>query len=554
MAFFQYIDLKFNNLTAQINDYLRSVFNRSDESFSNASPYGQIMNVEKEFYQQNVIYQKNVVRNFMIEEADNQKAIRNLARIGGHNPTRAITATGSIKLKLKSGIDITNEIAGGRIKINDKTKIKNKSNGLIYSIRFGNSQEFFELSQSKDIYLNLVQGTYETYQFTGDGNINQSFSVNISAGNTIDNFDIEVKYNNNSVTIKDAMYDMLRTELACFTRTGMNGGLDIYFGNGDFGFIPEPGVLISVTYLLTDGTNGIILTPQINDFQWIDEIVDMDGNSINIDNTFDVYVDKQIGFASNGETTSFTKALMPYISRNFVLATPSQYIYTLKRLSLFSKINVYNTLDDNNFENDNKIYLFLVPNIKNYYSNNVNYFNVPLDVFTLEQEEIDKTLTYLKKMGNIPVNTVLEVIQPVISKYILNIYVRKFQGYSDDTIKQNIITNISSYLSDLERDDRIPKSDIINILEDIAGVDSVNVSFVSKKNEDFHKIKTTSNQIYGLDPVLGDIIVESQELAIIRGGWSDRNFTYYNETLDGTGLGPINIVFVGVTEQNINNQ
>jgi len=554
MAFFQYIDLKFNNLSAQINDYLRSIFNRADESFTNASPYGQIINVEKEIYQQNVIYQKNIVRNFMIDEADNEKAIRNLARIGGHNPTRAITATGSIKMKLKSGIDLTDDIAGGKIKINDKTKIKNKSNGLIYSIRFGNNQELFELSQSQDIYLNLLQGTYETYNFTGNGELNQSFSVNISAGNTIDNFEIEVKYNNQSVTIKDAMYDMLNGELACFTRTGMNGGLDVYFGNGDFGFVPRPGVLISVTYLLTDGTNGIILTPQINDFQFIDDVVDMDGNSVDIDNTFDVYVDKQIGFASNGESSFFTKALMPYISRNFVLATPSQYIYTLKRLSLFSKINVYNTLDDNNFENDNKIYLFLIPDIKNYYSNTVNYFNVPLDAFTLEQDEIDKTLTYLKKLGNIPINTVIEIIQPTISKYILNIYVRKFQGFSDDTVKQNIITNISTYLSELERDDRIPKSDIINVLEGIEGVDSVNVSFISKKNEDYHKIKTTSNLIYGLDPVLGDIVVESKELAIIRGGWSDRNYTYYNETLDGTGLGPINIMFVGVTEQNINNQ
>jgi hypothetical protein len=163
------------------------------------------------------------------------------------------------------------------------------------------------------------------------------------------------------------------------------------------------------------------------------------------------FVDKEIGFASNGETIEFTKSIMPYISRNFVLATPSQYIYTLKRLSLFSKINVYNTLDDNNFENDNKIYLFLVPDIKNYYSNNVNYFNVPLDSFTLEQDEIDKTLTYLKKLGNIPVNTVIEIIQPTISKYILNIYVRKFQGFSDDTVKQSIITNISTYLSELER-------------------------------------------------------------------------------------------------------
>lgn len=553
MAFFDFIDLKYNNLTTQIQYYLRSVFNRSDESFSNASPFGQVVNVENEIYQQNVIYQKNVVRNFIVTEADNQKAVRNLARIGGHNPTRAITATGSIKLKLKNGIDIYNDIGGGKIKINDKTKIKNKTNGLIYTIRFGNSQELFELSQSQDIYLNLVQGTYETYQFTGNGEINQSFSVNVSEGNTIDNFDVEVKYNNQSVSIKDAQFDMLRNEIACYTRTGMNGGLDVYFGNGDFGFIPGQGVIISVTYLLTDGTNGIILNPQVNDFQWIDDINDMNSEPVNMENTFDVYVDKQIGFASDGETTEFTKNIMPYMSRNFVLATPSQYIFTLKRLSLFSKINVYNTLDDKNFENDNKIYLFLVPNINNYFNNTINYFNVPLDAFILDQEEITKTLTYLKKMANIPVNTVLEVIQPTISRYILNIYVRKFQGYSDDGIKQNIITNISNYLSNLERDDRIPKSDIINVLEGTPGVDSVNVSFISKKNEDYHKIKPTSGLIYGLDPVLGDIIVESQELAVIRGGWSDRNYTYYNESLDSNGLGPVNIMFVGVTEENINN-
>jgi hypothetical protein len=554
MAFFDYIDLKYNNLTAQINNYLRLVFNRSDESFSNASPFGQVVSVEKEIYQQNVIYQKNVVRNFMVDEADNQKAVRNLARIGGHNPTRAITATGSLKMKLKSGIDIYNDIGGGRIKINDKTKIKNKTNGLIYTIRFGNSQELFEVSQSQDIYLNLVQGTYETYQFTGSGEINQSFSVQVNEASTIDNFDVEVKYNNQPVTIRDAQFDMLRNEIACFTRTGMNGGLDIFFGNGDFGFIPTQGVIISVTYLLTDGTNGIILTPQVNDWQWIDDVVDMNGEPVNMDNTFDVYVDKQIGFASDGETTEFTKSVMPYMSRNFVLATPNQYIYTLKRLSLFSKINVYNTLDDKNFENDNKVYLFLVPNITNYFNNNVNYFNVPMDAFTLDQEEIDKTLTYLKMMANIPVNTVLEVIQPTISKYIMNIYVRKFQGYSDDGIKQNIITNVSNYLSTLERDDRIPKSDIINVLEGTSGVDSVNVSFVSKKNEDYHKIKPNSGLIYGLDSVLGDIVVDSQELAVIRGGWSDRNYTYYNESLDSNGLGPINIMFVGVTEENINNK
>lgn len=553
MQFFEYLDLKFNNLTNQINDYLRSVFKRSNESFSNASPFGQIVNVEKELFQQSILYQKNIIRNLIIEDANNKKSIRNLARIGGHNPTRAISATGTISLKLKPGVDIDEEIDGGKIKISDKTRIKNLSNGLLYSIRLGNSTQLFEINYTNKIYLNVIQGTYETYEFTGTGEFNQSFSVNVGMGKNIDNFEVEVKYNNQPVTIKDSMFDMLRFERACFIRTGMNGGIDVYFGNGDFGFIPQVGSLITVEYLATNGTLGTILTPQPNDFQWVDDVLDLSNNQIQMDNFFEVEIEKQIGFASNGESIEFTKSLMPYVSRNFVLASPSQYIYTLKKLALFSKVNAYNTLNEKNYEGNNKIYLFLVPDIRNYFTNTINYFNLPIDAFYLDDDEKEKVITYLRKMANITIGTILEIIQPTIARYVINIYIRKFQGYSDDGIKEDIVTNISEYLSTLERDDRIPKSDIINILENIEGIDSVNITFVCKKNEDYHKIKPESKTIYGLDPVLGDIVVEPNELAVIRGGWSDRNLTYYNETLDNEGLGPINIMFVGVTEENINN-
>ena len=552
MQIFDYLDLKFNNLTEQINTYLRNVFNRSDETFSNASPFGQIINVEKEIYQQVILYQKNIVRNFIIDEANNQKAIRNLARIGGHNPSRAISATGTISLNLRPGVDIEEDIPGSKIKILDKTKIKNLSNGLIYSIRIINDSQIFEVGHNDKIKLNIIQGTYETYEFTGNGEINQSFSVNVGMTKNIDNFEVEVKYNNEPVTIKDGLFDMLRFERACYIRTGMNGGIDVYFGNGDFGFVPGNGSLITVEYLITNGTSGIILTPQFDDFQWVDDVFGVDGEIIEMENLFEFIVEKEIGFASNGETSEFTKSIMPYVSRNFVLSSPRQYIYTLKRLGLFSKVNAYNTLNERSFEGNNKVYLFLVPNIRNYFTSTINYFNVPIEAFYLDDNEKDKVITYLRRMANISVGTVLEIIQPVITKYVLNIYIRKYRGFADENIKQDIISNVSDYLSTLDRDDRIPKSDIINIIENIDGVDSVNATFVCKKNEDYHKIKPESKTIFGLDPVLGDIVVEPNELAIIRGGWSDRNFTYYNETLDGEGIGPINVMFVGITDENLN--
>ena len=313
MAFFEFIELRYEALTAQVNTYLRTVYSRSDETFSNASPFGQVVNVLTEFFQWTTIYQKNIVRNFQVEEADNSKAIRNLARIGGHNPTRAITATGTIKMKLKPGIDINSDIAGGLIKMEDKTLMKNKTNGYNYTIRLGKDEDIFRLTQTTEIFLNVVQGIYEEQTYTGDGEANQSFSVNISSTAEVDNFDVEVLYNNNPLTIRDSQYDMLRDELACFTRTGMNGGLDIYFGNGSFGFIPGVGSLITVRYLLTEGTLGQILTPVINDFQFITEIRDNNDDTVDISNNFDVVIEQDIMFASNGETDDFIKAVLPNV-------------------------------------------------------------------------------------------------------------------------------------------------------------------------------------------------------------------------------------------------
>lgn len=543
MNFFKFLELKYDLLTSQINGYLRQVYNRSDETYDNASPFGQILGVLKNIFQFNILYQKNIVRNFQIEEADNTKAIRNLVRIAGHNPTRSITAKGTLKLRLKPSVDITSDIAGGLIRIPDKTQLKNKTNSLMYTIRFNKDEEVYRLSHTTNIYLDVVQGLYEEQQYTGNGEINQTYSVNIASTADVDNFDIEVLYNNTPLTIKDMTYDMLRNERACVVRTGMNGGIDIIFGNNNFGFIPPLGSIIIVRYLLTEGTNGQILTPQVNDFQYMGEIRDDDNNTVDMEKVFDTFIDKEIRFASNGESVSFMKAVVPNISRNFVLATPSQYIYNLRRLELFSKINVYNTLNDNNYENDNKIFLFLVPKISNFYSNTVNYFNVPLDAFYLDEEEINKTLTYLRKLGNIPINTVLEIIQPTITRYVLNVYVRRYEGYSQESIEQKIISEVSDYLTTLERDDRIVRSDIVSKIENIQGVDGVNIKFISKKNEDLHIIKPESKDILGLDRLLGDIVVEKNELALIRGGWVDRNNTYYNETIDSQGMGPINIIF-----------
>ena len=145
----------------------------------------------------------------------------------------------------------------------------------------------------------------------------------------------------------------------------------------------------------------------------------------------------------------------------------------------------------------------------------------------------------------------------------------------DDSVNSQILQAISDYFLDLGRIDRIPKLDLIRVLSSIQDIHSVDIQIVSKKNEDYHKNAMTDaqnklnkyNSSYqndisiskinpeyvptetkGLDPILGDIIFESSEIPIIRGGWFDRNGTYYSDDIDGNGLKSVNIIKKGTVD------
>ena len=51
-----------------------------------------------------------------------------------------------------------------------------------------------------------------------------------------------------------------------------------------------------------------------------------------------------------------------------------------------------------------------------------------------------------------------------------------------------------------------------------------------------------------MDPVLGDIIFESDEIPIIRGGWYDRNGSYYTDNIDSGSLKSVNIIKKGTVD------
>jgi len=123
--------------------------------------------------------------------------------------------------------------------------------------------------------------------------------------------------------------------------------------------------------------------------------------------------------------------------------------------------------------------------------------------------------------------------------YIINLSMIVFDDITIDIIKRDIYNSLGAYFTKNTRRTRIPKSDLIKVVEEVNGVDSVAITIVSEKNE-LAKIKDSNADLTGLDEY-NDIIIVEKELPIIRGGFKDRYGNEYAEGISEDSLGAVNI-------------
>jgi hypothetical protein len=455
--------------------------------------------------------------------ASRTQSIQGLARLTGHNATRAIAATGEIKFNLTT----IPEMQGDQIIIPNFTRVKCKNNGKIYTVTLSEDQVRMRTTQKRDYYAKVVQGEIQVQFFTGTGTILQSYVAVTKGSNLVDNFFVKVYVNGEEWTKYDSLYDIPREGKGFLVKTGISGGIDIYFGNTNFGMVPPSGSEIRVEYLLTSGVGGNLREGENVEFEWIDTGYSLTGEEIDLNQALTTDMSNLITFGSNPETSRLTRLVAPKMSRSFVLANPGNYITFLQKFNYFSTIDAYTTFDDQYLDDDNVIYLFLIPDITKRLQNNENYFTVPLSYFTLTSQEEAKVQDLLEDSGSKIVTTVVKIVDPQIKKFVVNISLVVFEGYTQDVIRNKIISKLSDYFLNNRRRDLIPSSDLVRIIESVEGVDSVNVSFLSEENE-ISKLANPSAEVVGLDD-MGDILIGRDEMTLIRGGWKDRNGVFYED-------------------------
>lgn len=533
LQIFRLFRIKTNELLRDSLDFLVERFKQSRKIFTVASPFGQVLFVLENLAQLIFYYIEDSITELNIIQATRNSSVYGIASVSGYKPSRSVASSGEITI-YPNASELEN-ILGNNVIIPNYTKIKCLNNGLNYVMVL--PQDELRLStadKNKKTTISIMQGGMETQSFTGKGNAFESISLQYPRNFFIDNFFVNVYVNDVKWQVYDNLLRIPRGAIGCIIKTGSNSGVDIYFGNGMFGRYPNLGDEIKVEYLVTDGWGGNIIVDDPNQvkFEFSETGFNVLGEEVNLNNIFNINTTVSPDFGSNPEPIALTR-LMLSKSEAGLITLPS-YELLLRRMQMFSIIKV--SRDD---KDERMVNLFIIPDVNRLIRKNDNYFTIPEDRFVLSNAIKNSLLQYIEKSGTKLIATDVKIVDPIISKYVLNISIVAYDHIPGDMIKNDIVNVLSDYFLNINRRDRIPKSDLVRIIEGVEGVDSVNVRIVCKKNEAGKMLDPNAVNI-GVDN-FNDIIIDKNELPVIRGGWNDRSGNEYAVGISEEGLGAVNI-------------
>lgn len=604
-------------------NFIRATYEDVGQYFTMASPTGQLLQVILSLGRMILYYIEDSITELNINTASRPASVRGLASIAGHNPSRAMAARGTLRLTY-NGEKI--DTFGNTIVIPNYTQLNSTRNGLTYIITLPGNEVRLDLTSINNfVDVNIVQGKLEYQQATGTGDPLQSYNFQSKKGAGIDNFFVNVYVNGKGWESRDSILDMSFREEAVVVRTGQTGGLDIFFGNGYQGEIVSMGATILIEYLLTDGEPGNLnqsSDDSATNWKFITRGYALNSEEVDLNTVIKASIKNDIIFGTLDEPLYLTRLIAPHVSRSFVLANTDNYIYFLRKLNIFTIVDAipgFATFEDRfaldkfnqaqtdfeiireqyrklissvgvdssqsvdkkiEFDNaqrelykwqinlkeekqdDNTVYLYLVPDINKRIAATQNYFTAPLSAFILSDNEKTGILDLIEESGQRVITVDNAILKLQYPRFVLNMALIIFEGFEYNDIREKIISKSSDYFLRTTRRDRWPVSDIIKIIEGVEGVDSVSVWYDADKNNEqiFGKGK------YGIDSY-GDIILErfvddafgkkvsvKDVYPLVRGGFESYRGVTYDDSTDKNKLSTVNIQVRGITPIDFNSK
>lgn len=555
--------LSLDSMQSNIKDYINSVYNANDAELTAASPMMQILYVVASLGRMILYYIEAAMNETNISTAVHSRSIRGLATLTGHNPSSGMAARGAVKISYNRDT----EMLGETITIANYSKITNMYTGLNYMLILPcDSIKYVVGDSDNELNFPIIQGEFRYQQGTGDGTLMQSYSFSGNIREIIDNYYVNVFVNGEQWKTTQSFLDLSYNEKACVVKTNQSNGIDVFFGNYNNGAIPPKGSTILIEYLISRGSAGNIAYVSAKEsamWSFVDKGLDDSKNQVDLNDIFTIAATTDVLFGRESESIQITRVLAPHASRSFVLANKTNYEYFLRKLNMFSTIDViqgFNTFEDketkiaydiaernyinareeyleqvkltgekskkatekyqllldadnelekakNAMENskldDNIVYILLVPKLENRINETSNYFTCNQDAFMLTDKEKQSIIDLIDDSGQRIITVDNQIIDPVTPRFAVNIFIQMWDTYSFDAVKDDIISAVSDYLTASTRRDRIPVSDFVALVEGVNGVDSVSIYFDADKNNETYYGEGN----YGIDD-FGDIILE----------------------------------------------
>ena len=492
MKLFSMIQMQYDKFEKAVRDYLSTVLNGLSYKYTNSSIFGQLITVVSAAVQNILSYIEDSLTEQNKYTATRKRSIYNLASISGYQPSLGTATSCTVAVSFMPSNNQYSDVV-----IRNRTTLNCEQNGSTYNIIL--PQEAIILSPRMDNttkYLTIVEGKFESQTFHAAGG--ELYTINVPFQGDCDLDYLEVMVNNEIWERRESLYDMDPESHEYTVRVSLKKGIDIIFGNGQYGKALENEDDIKVTYLLHNGENGNISSGSNASFKFNDSLYDtlcndIDGNSIlNIalcDND-------NVNSGTNSEDIETVRNMIGLNSRSLVLADPKNYKQYLNRFSFCGYNRTWS-------EPGSLIINSLVlANFKIKMSDGLDYFKLKESDFFLSKQQKQSIVSHINKTGQQLAGAVFNVFDPEIAKYAMYVYVKlKNTTYDTPYISNQIRKLIGSFFADIKSDIFIPKSDIIHLLKDeIDAIDGVNIYFISDRNEQALKNHYYVNKTYNYDP------------------------------------------------------
>lgn len=557
MRLFSLLETDYTSFINRVEAYLSKNLSDFKKSFGNNTVFGQIINVVGSAIQNVMLYIEDALVEQNKYTAQRTKSLWGLAALSGYNADLGKASV--VNLRLTQKINNSN---AHNIVLKNRTQLICTQNSLTYSLVL--PQENLTLNSSidaSDKYLTAVQGIFENQRFVSTGG--QLYTINITYTGNIDVEYLDVYVNGELWEYAPSIYDMYADGKQYTYRNGINGGLQLIFGNGAHGRQLFANDVVSVRYLTHDGIDGNVNPEEETYFVFDEPVGDTDGNSFDGNALFNLtFSDKDpVISGSTAESLNNVREMIGLNSRSLVLASPENYKLLIKRFGFCG----YNKT----WSESSIIKSMIIKNYAVNVSTGTDYFSLTEDDFLLSDEQKNSLKQYIESCGSQLAAAKYEIIEPELCKYAMWVYVSlKGKNNNTDIIRKQIYECVGNFFTNhIFSDKFIPKSDIIQLLKNtIDGIDGVDIYFISQKNEEaiFNKSYTETNFTYneltgqydktshtvklydGENPNLGldmhgNIYLKSEfDFPILMGGWS---YIDINGNKSENIIDPLTIIF-----------